>query len=347
VGRLTCALNIDTLAHRWQQGIQFIGVAEMLTFMRQALAGYQVNHFPRPTVTVTEQITPWTEVYNYTYFGIPSIQPRFKTEDDFVRTTVYHTQLDEASLVDVAGAAEILKLYGMLLILLDQQPNVPYNFNDRAQSIRNSLNREMTTRFGLETEALEQALAAFETWAVEIRQGFEQQTPATLAAFNDHLREVARRLLPGLYYVETDFPDSGTYEHLLWQREALALDRAVTCLAQGQVGPAIAALTDPQTGVQGGWYALNVSYPVYYRCIVAARNPARSDLLWGEGRTIPLNDVWGLSHTLQDKQQRGLTDFTPELFTLQEKRAAAVAGYREALEKLRGMLLEIVKWEGR
>jgi hypothetical protein len=52
-------------------------------------------------------------------------------------------------------------------------------------------------------------------------------------------------------------------------------------------------------------------------------------------------------HTLQDKQQRSLTDFAPELFALQEKRAAAIAGYAEALEKLRGMLLEIVKWEGR
>lgn len=347
VGRLTCALNIDTLAHRWQQGIQFVGVAEMLTFVRRTLAGYRVNHFPLSTATVTEQITPWTEVYNYTYFGIPSLQPRFKTEDDFVRTTVYHTQLDEASLVDMAGAAEILKLYGTMLILLDQQPTVPYDFSERAQSIRNSLNSEVMTRFGLETDTLEQALVAFEEWAVQTKQRLEQYTPATLSTLNDHLRDVARRLLPELYYVEADFPDTGTYEHLLWQRDALALDRAVTCLEQGEALGAITTLTDPKTGVQGGWYALNVSYPVYYRCIVAARHPARSDLLWGEGRTISLNDVWALLHILQDKHQRGLIDFAPELFTLQEKRAAAVAGYTEALEKLRRMLWEVINWESR
>ncbi|MCB0153705.1 MAG: M28 family peptidase, partial [Anaerolineae bacterium] len=337
-GRMTCALNIDTLAHRWQQGIQFIGPAEMLTFMRRALAGYQVQHFPQTTVGITEQITPWTEVFNYTYFGIPSIQPRFKTENDFVRTTVYHTQLDDASLVDLNGAAEILKLYGTLLLLLDQQAAVPYDFTARAQSIRQALDYSLMWRFKIDPAPLNNALDGFEQWAIETSSQLAQlngSNQTALAAFNDDLRARLRQLLPGLYYTETDFPDSGRYEHLFWQRDLLALEKALACLNQRNAAGAIAALTDPASGVQGGWYALNVSYPVYHRSTSAARNPARADLLWGAGRTIPLTDVWTLLHELQDKARRGLTDFASERHNLAEKLAAAVAGYQQALEKLR------------
>jgi len=340
IGRMTCAFNIDTLAHRWQQGIQFIGPAEMLNFMRQAVADYQVQHFPQPTVGVTEQITPWTEVFNYTYFGIPSLQPRFKTEDDSVRTTVYHTQLDDASLVDLEGAAEILKLYGTMLILMDQQPTVPYDFSERVSSIRASLNRELAGRLAIDLTPLDQALTAFETWAAETYLRLQQMVDPT--ALNDQLRERMRDLLPGFYYTEADFPDTGSYEHRLWERDGVALERALACLAGQDAQGAIAALSAPDDGVQGGWYALNVSYPVYHRCTIAARNPARADLLWGAGRTIPLMDVWAGLHNLQDKARRGVTDFAPEQHTLTEMLVTARVGYQQALERLRLALVGAV-----
>jgi Iap family predicted aminopeptidase len=348
--RMRCAFNIDTLAHRWQRGIQFVGPAEMLAFMREVTAGYPVANFPRPEVSVSEQITPWTEVYNYVYFGIPTVQPRFKTEDDKVRTTVYHTQLDNASLVDLQGAAEILKLYGAMLIYLDQQPVAPYDFAERAGSIQNSLDPQIAQTFGVDLSPLLTALTDFERWAAKMEEQIKwinTQPDAIpteqIIAFDNRLRAAIGCLLPALYYTEADFPDTGRYEHLLWQRELLALDQALSCLEQADASGAIAALTNRETGVQGGWYALQTSYPVYHRNTLGSRNPARSDLLWGQGRTIPFNDVWIDLHNLQDKLRRGLTGFAPEIYALRQKRAEALAGYKVSLERLRQGLLEVMR----
>jgi Iap family predicted aminopeptidase len=348
--RMRCAFNIDTLAHRWQRGIQFIGTAEMLTFMREVTAGYQVAHFPHPAVAVSEQITPWTEVYNYVYFGIPTIQPRFKTDNDKVRTTVYHTQLDDASLVDLEGAAEILRLYGAMLIHLDQQPVAPYDFGERAQSIRSALEAGVAGAFGLDIAPLMAALDGFKGWAgqlelqiKEINTRPEAYTTEEIVEFERQIRAAIGRILPAIYYTEGDFPDTGRYEHLFWQQELLALDRAVACLERADAAGAIAALTNRETGVRGGWYALASSYPVYYRNTTGSRNPARTDLLWGQGRTIPFNDVWMELHNLQDKQRRGLTDFAPEIYTLSQKRDDAIAGYRDSLERLRQVLIETMR----
>ncbi len=344
-GRMTCALNIDTLAHRWQDGVQFIGPAEMLAFMRQVMNGYPVRHFPLPEVYVAEQITPWTEVYNYTYFGIPSLQPRFKTDDDSVRTTIYHTQFDDASLVDLNGAAEILKLYGTLLVSLDQQPGVPYNFSERSQSIRTSLDDDFAQDVGAEVFALDKTLLAFDLWAEKIEGQIRQTnqpdgavSPDTLVKLNDYLRDVTRKLLPSLYFIEGDFPDTGQYEHRCWQREVIALDKAIASLEAGDGTGAIAILTDQETGVLGGWYAPYVSYPVYHKNIHQSRNSARTDLYWGKDRTIPLTDIWAEIQILQDKNQRGLTDFAPEIYALRQKRDVAAAGYRAALQKLSRLL---------
>lgn len=348
-GRVTCAFNIDTLAHRWQDGIQFIGPAEMVGFLRTTTAGYQATHFSRREISIKEEVTPWTETYNYAYFGIPCVQPRFDTTDDRVRTTVYHTQFDDASLVDRQRASEILRLYGTLLIRLDRQPVVTYSFTERVRSLRDSLVSQTAQAAGADLAPLEEALAAFEAWAIRIEARIrelnakgETLSPEEATLFNDYLREVARILLPPTHYIEGDDADQGQYEHLLWQRELLALDKAITCLEQGDAQGAIAALTDSKHGVQGGWYALHTSYPAYYRNTSGARNPARPDLFWGRGRTIPFTDVWIELHSLRDKHQRKVTNFAPEIYNLREKRKAAAAGYRAALERLRQVLLRAI-----
>jgi len=401
VGHLTCAFNIDTLAHRWQQGIQFVGCAEMLPFMRQVMAGYEVQHFPLKTVGVAEQITPWTEVYNYVYFGIPTIQPRFKTEGDAIRKLLYHTQFDDASVVDLAKAAEILQLYGHLLLQLDQQPIVPYNLTARAEMMEQSLHGvDLVTVLGAEATAWQETFMAFKEWAaaLDLRQNLTPAlsyigegvkspdltpalsylgegdktpdltpalsylgegdktpdlTPALsyvgegvsvdqAEAFNNYLGQVVQQLITASYYVETDFPDLTHFEHFLWQREWAALDKAIGALQAGQAAAAIDALTAQHVGVQGGWYALQVSYPVYHRHI---RQSDLTDWLWAEGRVILLHDVWIELHHLQDKLARGVTNFNPEITALSRKRATALAGYQASLKRLQAVLQQVMQLE--
>jgi hypothetical protein len=229
-------------------------------------------------------------------------------------------------------------------------PVVPYNFSERANSIRQSLETQAAHLAGASLAELESSLDRFEALAAKIETGIQEvNVPASSISaekatrFNDKLRQVARRLLPVSYFVEGDFPNLGQYEHLLWQKDLLALDQALAHLAQGDVENAIAALTDPQTGIGGGWYALYTSYPVFHRHIRDSLNPARPDLSWGRNRTIPLTDIWMELYHLQDKRRRGLTDFAPEIYTLRQKEEAAAAGYRVALERLANLLHSIAE----
>jgi len=151
-----------------------------------------------------------------------------------------------------------------------------------------------------------------------------------------------QQLITASYYVETDFPDLTHFEHFLWQREWAALDKAITALQAGQAAAAIDALTAHHVGVQGGWYALQVSYPVYHRHI---RQSDLTDWLWAEGRVILLHDVWIELHHLQDKLARGVTNFNPEITALSRKRATALAGYQASLKRLQAVLQQVMQLE--
>ena len=133
-GRVSAAFNIDTLTYLDQEELGLIGPPELLPFLRDAVGGYRARTFPQPRVSVVEQVTAWTEVLTYAYFGIPPLQPRFAFED--AKRTIYHTQFDTAEVVHCERAVETLQLYGALLVRLDQQPVLPYDFAQRARSLR-------------------------------------------------------------------------------------------------------------------------------------------------------------------------------------------------------------------
>jgi hypothetical protein len=97
---------------------------------------------------------------------------------------------------------------------------------------------------------------------------------------------------------------------------------------------------DDKAGLHGARFALNMSYPVYYRNTLSGRNPGRNDLFWGQDRTPIITDVWAELHTLQDKLARGIRDFGAETYALREERQAVAAAYRDALRQLTGVIHE-------
>ena len=126
--------------------------------------------------------------------------------------------------------------------------------------------------------------------------------------------------------------------HRFYDRDLLALDAALAHLAAGDAQAAIDALIDGKTGLHGTKYALEVSYPVYYRHTLGGRNPGRKDLFWGQGRTAKITDVWLDLHALRDKLARGITDFDAEVHSLLDKRETVAAAYRDAVKELATVL---------
>jgi Iap family predicted aminopeptidase len=338
-GRVSAAFNIDTLSFLTQEELGFIGPPELVPFLQEAVGGYQAKTFPQPRVWVKEQVTAWTETLAYAYFGVPPLQPRFGAGE--IKRTIYHTQFDTAEMVHHERAVETLQLYGALLVRFDRQPILPYDFTWRVQTLRGTIENPpsgLDDAVATEVDGLRQALEELEGKA----QRWNSPSDETEAggSVQDLLRQVAAHLISNINYIDATAPEDALPLHVFYDRDLRALDAALDYLAAEDAQAAIAALTDDKAGLHGARFALNMSYPVYYRNTLGGRNPGRNDLFWGQDRTPMISDVWGELYTLQDKLARGITDFGAETHALREKRETVAAAYRDALRKLAGVINE-------
>ncbi len=342
-GRVSAAFNIDTLTFLNQEQLGFISPPELAPFLQQAVGRYQARTFPNPRVWVKQQVTAWTETLTYAYFGIPPLQPRFALEE--AKRTIYHTQFDTAEVVHHERAVETLQLYGTLLVRLDQQPILPYEFTQRVRSLRATIEKPpLSAASDGELDAFRRALAELEEqagyWNALLAQAGGGDLHPAQDALNDRLRQVAAHLIAHTNYLDSTAPEDALPLHLFYDRDLRALDTALTYLAAGDAQRAIAALTNAEDGLHGAKWALDVSYAVYHRRTLDGRNPGRRDLFWGQERTAMITDVWAELHTLQDKLTRGRTDFGAEEYALRIKREAIAAAYRDALRDLRTVIEE-------
>jgi Iap family predicted aminopeptidase len=343
-GRVSAAFNIDTLAFLNQEQLGFIGPPELLSFLRQAINDAEIKTFPKPDIWIKDQITAWTETLTYAYFGVPPIQPRFALEE--AKQTIYHTQFDDRDVVHHARAAETAQLYGALLVRLDRQPILPYDFIERVQRLRARIEPAPGTEADEERALLRDALERLENRAETLNQLLAEKcwdaVDPSRDDINDRLRQATSHLIRNINYLNPDSPEDALPLHVFYDRDLRAIDAALAHVVAGDAQKAIAALTDGKGGLLGAWYALETSYPVYYRHVINATNPGRKDLFWGQGRTAALTDAWPVLHSLQDKLARGVADLAAEENTLRQKRNVVAQAYRAALKDLARVLDEAV-----
>jgi len=345
-GKVSAAFNIDGLGSHLYEQLGFAGVPELLPFLRQIARDYQTPAFPNPQVWVGEQLTAWNDALTYAYFGAPPAQARLRpwSTKAEMRRTIYHSQFDNESLVDAGRTADAIRFYGAVLMRLDGQPVLPYDFATRAQRLREALENPVQAGVEPVLEELEQALDALEEKAEQLAAlldgASEAQIDPLRGEINDRLCAAAAHLVENINYLGGAHPGDALPLHTFYERDLRALDAALDHLSNGDAGQAIAALTDREHGLRGACYAPEMSYPAYHRFAVASTNPARQDLFWAGERAAMNTDVWVELQALQDKLARERADFGPEQATLQEKRERVAAAYRQALLDLLDVVRE-------
>jgi hypothetical protein len=63
-------------------------------------------------------------------------------------------------------------------------------------------------------------------------------------------------------------------------------------------------------------------------------------LFWGKDRTAVIADVWAELHMLKDKLDRGIEDFSAEMYVLRDQRESVATAYRDAVRQLAQVLRE-------
>lgn len=346
-GKVSAAFNIDTLTFLQQDDLGIIGPPEMVTFLREAARDYRATAFPNPEVRIKEQVTAWTETTTYAYFGIPPLQPRFALKE--TRQTIYHTQLDTATIVHRERAAETTRVYGTLLVRLDGQGLLPYEFTQRAKSLRATVESTPPGEAGAELAELSRALDTLEERAARMNllnllaARLEGAPEEMNVEINDRLREAAGYLVRNVNYLSAAEPENASPLHIFYDRELRAFDAALQRLAAGDARGALEALAHPETGIPGACYAMDMSYAAYHRYYVGGRSPGREDLFWGQDRTAIISDVWAEVRSLRDKLDRGADGFGAEAHALEEKRRVISDAYREAVKGLTGVVEEAAR----
>jgi Iap family predicted aminopeptidase len=360
LGNTTCALNIDTLAAGGAKGFGYGGPLEMLPFLEDETATYHPCHFAKERVEIKELVTDWTETYSYAYFGIPCIQPFIDAETKLrLRETIYHTQFDDHLCLDEEGSAEIASLFGELLISLDQRLLVPYGFTGRSKSLLTSLNTTGDDRPGLgtEIERARRAIQRFEEKAVrtdqlikranELWQRKKKPKAATEAIcsradeINQRLREAVSHILKSIYCIGGKERDT-IAPHAHYWHNLRAIEQAIAALERGEGDKALAIITDKAEGIYRACYAPYLSYLNYHRYTSGAVNRGRRDLLWGQGRALEELDCWVEVMNLQDKLNRGISDFGAETCSLRAKREEWLMKYRQAVRLVEHLALDLI-----
>jgi len=342
-GRTTCCFNFDTLCLQDAHRLGFYGSAELVDFMRRSLAGpdLTLHTFAEPRAEMENYVTPWTETYSWTYFGVPVVQPKF--DRGTAGETHYHTQFDTRDMLDFDKTNEAVCVYGSLLVRLDQLPLPPYDFVTRAAAMRASVDWDVARTLNL-ADRLTQTLDGFEERARQVAMALGRANArgwpglsdraAAADAVSGQLRAAAGYLLLHCSYLGGDFSHEVMVRHVNGQRHLATLDRAITALGEGDAGRALGAVCDKATGLPGAFFGQHVSYATYHHYTIGAVNPGRPDLLWGKDRALPYLDGWMVIHDLKDKLAQGSLEFDPELYTLREQRQGVVDRLRQDLAYL-------------
>ena len=258
---------------------------------------------------------------------MPVVQPTF--DRGSVGETFYHTQFDTAAVVDFDKSNEAVRLYGSLLLRLDQMALLPYDFVVWAEYLRHSVDWTQARAAGV-ADGLSAALERLETRARRLTLALAEANargwPALASrsedvdGVNQQLRAAARYLLTHCCGLGGDFSHQVMARHENSQHNLAVLEQAIAALEAGEARFAVDRLTDKKDGLAGGYLSCHASYPTYYHYTVGAANPGRPNLLWARGRALEIVDCWIVVRALLDKIARGATDFGAELHDLRVQR---------------------------
>jgi hypothetical protein len=337
---VTAAFNIDTLSPVGSQQMGFISSPELLPFVRSAAESYDISSFPVKEPQVEPRVTAWTETLAHAYFGIPPLQPRFRLEE--LREAIYHSQFDQAAVVDRDKGAETVAIYGSMLARLDQAAIPPYSLRARVEALRGTIAESPDEGASEEIEALtnslQRLLAAGDAFDREVESLGRAVSEGEMDTAADRLRSAVSFLTRHLNFLDGAEAEDAHPLHVYYARDLRALDAAIAQLASEHGEEALATLRDPEHGLRGASWAPEMSYPTWYRHTCGGSNQGRSDLFWGKDRTARVTDAWAILTSLQDKLDRGIWDFGAEIHTLRRERAEVRRDYRESLRMLTGVI---------
>jgi hypothetical protein len=233
----------------------------------------------------TNGIHTWNDQWTFTAGGIPTLY--FSTTNNDFRSTIYHTQYDNASLQDYGYLEKLNKLIYRFAARMDEGL-VPYALSERANHLASKVNAaqllaadanpDAVSRLTADVADFQAAAAAFDAAKASI--------PAKdVPEANDQLMQIEKMIHTN--FTALDAWDTTIYPHeqVMWDVEYLK--SAIQALGSANTAAALTALSNIDLTL----YGINFSHDVY-AWDLTRHAPGFEGLYFAEqGRLAPFLDV--------------------------------------------------------
>lgn len=291
---------------------------------------------------------PWSDDYNFISKGIPGlISGKGNTEWKFKN---YHTNKDDYTIHNPVTFEFNVNNYIAMTLSFDKTAVAPLNFGSLMEETLKNLDSDIIKDAGLSDTELRQTAESFLNYGIENYKDLKKAnivvnrldkaaelgmiTKDEITPIKENLKKNSKTNLETYKMLEQNLTkldswDVVTYGHEIAQTDLNALINAKAALVSKDADKALKAMGE----VQFGWMLGKFDKEVYRYWGIEAINPERTDLYWGNGKTIAVIDLYDVYDNIASKQATGNKEFDAEIKVLNTKINEATNALKSIIAK--------------
>ena len=262
-------------------------------------------------LTVLAPIETWSDDFSIAISGIPSTVNDFSA-GPFMETH-YHSQYDNEEFYQEAVYRFHHELYTRLLVTLDQLTLPPLDFSRHFLAMKSSVADCLAAQSNAPAEVLEEIPALLESISkvcesadllYEKIQEINNHTVSAdfpmVSGLSSKLLHIFRKMQD--YFVRLDWQDAVCFPHAAASQNLCHLEQAVHALESQNITAALEALYE----VDNNCYAFLFDEEVYYHFTEYILHQPKDRLMWGAGRILHHENLYGLVQRLKELDQMAI-----------------------------------------
>lgn len=266
--------------------------------------------------------------FSFAIGGVPSL--RNDIIGDFM-SEVYHTQFDNKDTYNEAVYVFHHNLYGLLMLEYDRVAVSPLNFATRLEALKESIDTQIMQDYDIDTtellalidKAIEDGNKVY-TKVTKINEAYvkalDENNDEEASKLYNESRELNANLLSLFKYAEDNlvkltWEDAYLFPHEHGQNNLLNIDASIDALENGDVKT---ALDEYLYAIDNNWYAYDFDQDVYNYFTDYVLNQPADRLMWGAGRVMGHENLFGTIKSLLEKYDTENPDVSKELETLRQ-----------------------------
>lgn len=354
-GNVIADFNFELPAHAHSTVDAVRCTYEYADYLREVIREIQVPSDVYPEgMTVLCPIETWSDDFSMAIAGIPSMVNNFSA-GSFMEN-YYHSQYDNEDLYQEEVYEFHHRCYLQMILAADRLVLPPLDFSRTFKAVRDSIDRNICRKTQAEGEELlvllEQAAHKGDAVYQMIKAcnlNYQNLDENQKTLYHKKYEDLFEKLLKIFrktqdYFVRLNWNDEVIFPQEAVQNNLRELKKALEALEHGDIEKALEALY----GVDNNCYAFLFDEEVYYYFTEYILHQPQERLMWGAGRIMHHENLYGIVQRLRKKQEETTPVLNEEIRRLEAAMRRQKAYYADdihyliqAVKKLLGMMEQL------